>query len=283
MKKNSLFSGITFLFAVLMLAGLSSCKKDSTNNDSDSDVIKENSASDAAYNDVDGVTEEAYTSGSISNRNAGEEKVFTGSCAVVTFDTTTTPRTMTIDFGSVDCLCHDGNYRRGKILVSWQGHYRDSGSTHTITFDKYYQNYNKIMGTRTVTNTGTDVNGYKTFSVSVNGSIDWDAQYGGGTSTYQSSRIRTWISGENTLTWWDDVYEITGTVDGVTRGGTAYHMATQTPLRVEIGFRHFTSGVLEFTPGSLPTRYIDYGYQNGARDNLAQVTIGSSVFTVVLR
>jgi hypothetical protein len=60
-------------------------------------------------------------------------------------------------------------------------------------------------------------------------------------------------------------------------------MNTASPLVKEIGFRHFTAGILNFTPGNLPTRSIDYGYVNGLRDNLARVTISGQSFTITLR
>lgn len=96
-------------------------------------------------------------------------------CATITFDTAASPKTLTIDFGTTDCLCGDGNYRRGKILVSWTGPYRDSGSVRTITFDQYFVNYNQLQGTKTVTNNGTNGSGHPTFTVTVNGSVTWDA------------------------------------------------------------------------------------------------------------
>lgn len=45
-------------------------------------------------------------------------------------------------------------------------------------------------------------------------------------------------------------------------------MSTTEALKKEIGFRHFTDGVLNFTPSGKYTRVIDYGYVNGGQDNL---------------
>lgn len=287
MKNNTRYSiGLVALMALLFLV-FSSCRKEGNKEDRNADALLEYAISDQAFNDVAGIADEAY-SGSLQSYRIGDSR--SGStlsgCATIGFDTTTTPRSLTIDFGATDCLCRDGNYRRGKIIVNWIGAYRDSGSTHTITFNNYFVNYNQLTGTKTVTNTGVNAQGQPVFTVNVNGSIVWDPQNigGGGTSTMVSTRTRIWLAGYNTpFNWLDDIYSISGTANGVTRTGSPYTMNTASPLIKEIGFRHFTNGQLEFTPGNLPTRSIDYGYVNGQRDNLALVTIAGQSFMVTLR
>lgn len=266
---------------------LSACKKEKESIDSDTASVAEYAMSDAAFNDVASISDEAYDGSLDSYRiqNGGSsEKVMT-TCATITFDTTVTPKTLTIDFGPSDCLCGDGNYRRGAIIVSWTGPYKDSGSVRTITFNNYFVNYNQILGTKTVTNNGRNTSGNLSYTVTVNGSVVWDPQYfgGGGTSTFTSTRTRVWIAGEGTLGWLDDVYLISGSTNGTTRAGSTYTMVTTEALKKEIGFKHFTDGVLEFTPSGKYTRVIDYGYVNGQRDALAQVTINGYTFTIQLK
>ncbi|MBK9400767.1 MAG: hypothetical protein IPN36_07835 [Bacteroidetes bacterium] len=274
------------LMGVVALS-LSACKKEKESIDSDTASVAEYAISDAAFNDVASISDEAYDGSLDSYRiqNGGSsEKVMT-TCATITFDTTVTPKTLTIDFGSSDCLCGDGNYRRGAIIVSWAGTYKDSGSVRTITFNNYFVNYNQILGTKTVTNNGRNTSGNLSYTVTVNGSVVWDPQYfgGGGTSTFTSTRTRVWIAGEGTLGWLDDVYLISGSTNGTTRAGSTYTMVTTEALKKEIGFKHFTDGVLEFTPSGKYTRVIDYGYVNGQRDALAQVTINGYTFTIQLK
>jgi hypothetical protein len=278
MKNN-----IKLAFAVIAVLslGFTSCKKDTKEDTTaDADVIIENSAGDAAFNDVAGISDEAY-SGSLESYRSSTNEVVMTTCAVITFDTLSSPRMFTVDFGSSNCLCKDGNYRRGKILVSYVGKYRDSLSSHTISFDNYFVNDNQLLGTKTVTNNGHNAAGKLSYTVTVNGKIKWAAT--GDSSTYTSNRTRVWSQGENTFTWLDDVYLINGTASGVTRNGTSYTMNTATPLKVEIGFRYITDGILEFTPQGKTTRSIDYGYIGGARDALARVTINGNTFTVNLR
>lgn len=278
-------------FKVMMLsAGLLSlvfvsCRKDKEEElDNDTTSSVEYAIADNAFNDVASIADEAYDGSLDTYRTTSSNRVMS-TCATISFDTTTSPKSLTIDFGSTDCLCGDSNYRRGKIIVTWTGPYRDSGSVRTITFDNYFVNFNQLLGTKTVTNNGTNSSGHPVFSVTVNGSIVWDSAYygGGGTSTYTSTRTREWVAGYSTYQWLDDVYLISGTASGVTRTGSSYTMSTSEALKKEIGFRHFTDGTLNFTPSGKFTRTIDYGYVNGQRDNLAQVTINGYTFVVQLK
>ncbi len=284
MKRNMKLTGAII---GLLTISLGACKKEKDEFDNDTSSVVEYAMSDAAFSDVASISDEAYDGTLDSYRlqhGSSSERVMS-TCATITFDTSATPKTLTIDFGTSDCLCGDGNYRRGAIIVSWSGPYKDSGSVRTITFNNYFVNYNQILGTKTVTNNGRNQNGNLSYTVSINGSVVWDPQYfgGGGTSTYTSTRTREWIAGEITPNWLDDVYLISGTASGTTRVGSSYTMATTEALKKEIGFRHFTDGTLEFTPSGKYTRVIDYGYVNGQRDALAQVTINGYTFTVQLK
>lgn len=271
--------------ALLSAITIVSCKKDKKEEETDKDTTSalDYATSDAVFNDVANISDEAASGSLHSYKGESSISIFS-SCATVTIDMNVNPHRITIDFGTVDCLCLDQNLRRGKIYVDFTGNYRDSASTHTISFDNYYVNLNKIGGTKTVTNNGRNANGNLTFTIVINGSIIWASQYGGGTSTHISNRMREWIAGENTiLNWADDVYKISGTASGTNRIGGNYTMNTVTPLRIRIGYRYFTEGIVDFTPAGKATREIDYGYLNGAEDNLARVTINGYTFTVTLR
>lgn len=283
MKNKMKFGFVIVAASLLVYVG---CKKDEEE-DRDGTSAVEYTMADAAFGDVASIANEAYDGTLESYRplNGGEaEKVMT-TCATISFDTTTTPKTLTVDFGTSNCVCVDGNERRGKIKVSWTGAYRDSASSHAITFDNYFVNNNQLLGTKSVTNNGRNANGKLSYSISVNGSIIWDPSHfgGAGTSTFTSTRTRVWTAGEGSSTWLDDVYHISGTASGTTRTGSTYTMQITTPLKKEIGYKHLTEGVLVFTPSGKYARTIDYSYVNGLRDEWAKVTINGFTFAVQMK
>ncbi|MBL7928093.1 MAG: hypothetical protein JNL47_01295 [Bacteroidia bacterium] len=275
-----------------MAVAISACKKDKNETldlAEDARIAYDNSVAEASFDNVSSVADEGYrlkenTSGASASFIAGSVT----NCLTITLDTVSNPHVLTLDFGNTDCLCKDGNYRRGKIIVSYTGHYRDSGHQHTISFDNYFINFNKIEGTKTVVNNGHNSSGNLWFSITVSGSVTIDPQYSfnqtGGTINYTSSRTREWIAGESTFAWNDDVYLISGSASGTTTTGNAYSLSIQAgqPLRLEIGFPHFVSGILEITPQGKSTRYIDYSYLNNQRDNLALLTVNGQTRIITL-
>lgn len=196
----------------------------------------------------------------------------------VTFDTTSTPRTMTLDFGSENCTAANGRLRRGRIIVSYTGRYRDQGTVITITPENYYVNNNRVQGTKTVTNLGPNADGDLQFSVSVNGTLT--AADGSWTSSHTAQRTRTWIAGDDTPALSDDVYSITGSGSGVNRNGVSYSVSITSALRVALSCPFITQGTVQVTPSGRPVRTIDYG--NGSCDANFSVTVNGQTFNIVI-
>lgn len=280
MKKQFLKWMPALVIAALVITG---CKKDKEETDSDTSIASENSFAEAGFNDVANVADQAYMG---NTYKLGPEATMLSACATVVIDTVSVPHTLTITFGgdTTHCLCNDGNYRKGTIIVSWSGgKYTDPGHVHSFTLDDYFWNFNQILGTKTVTNNGYNANGNLTYSVVVTGGqIIIDPQYGGGTITWESTRTREWVAGSSTSDWKDDVYMITGSASGTTKNGTAYTMNIVTALEKALGCKHFKTGVLDITPAGKATRTIDYSYLNGNCDNLATVTINGVTKTIIL-
>lgn len=252
-----------------------SCNRKGKDTDNDTEMSSDNALAEFSYNDALNIADEASTLN--TGDNLGSYKT-ASNCATVTHDTTTTPRTITVDFGATNCLCNDGRNRRGVILVSYTGKYKDAGSTHTISFNNYYVNDNHIMGSKTVTNMGLNASNQSYFNISVTGkiikanttdSIMWN-----------STRTRTWIQGEATQPWADDVYEITGSGSGQNKNG-AFTMTIIQPLVKELGCQWITSGKVELQPAGKLLRTIDFG--NGGCDNTATVLINGNTYTITLK
>lgn len=260
---------LTLSTAILFTA----CNRRDKDRDNDTELASDNAFSESTFNDVLTMTDEASEKN--TGDNLGSFKT-TSNCATVTHDTISTPHTITIDFGPVNCLCNDGRYRRGKVLVSYSGHYRDSGSVHTITFDGYHVNDRHIMGSKTVTNMGHNSSGQSYFSIAVNGLI---IKPTGDSVTWNSNRTRTWVQGESTMPKMDDVYEITGTASG-TKGSNSYTMTIIQPLVKALACDWISKGKMEIQPSGKPLRTIDFG--NGTCDDQATVLIAGTLYNITL-
>ena len=280
------------LFGVLTLAAavLSSCGNRGENNETVS--AEDNSLSEAMWEDVG---DQAENSAYIAERDSTDIDEW-GNCATITFDTTPGifPNTVTLDFGTTNCKGRDGRERRGKIIYTITGPYREAGSVITTTTDNYYVNDYKVDGTRTVSNDGEDSDGAKVYSVDVSGATV--TAPGGTMVTWESERTRKWVEGQNTgfFTWdstsnsfmgWDgildDVYTITGEASGVDRNGRSYEVEITNELRIELTCNHIVSGTISIEPEGLNERILDYG--NGDCDDQATVSVNDKTYEITLR
>lgn len=202
-----------------------------------------------------------------------------GGFPVITIDSNISPRVMTIYYGETNYLCLDGNYRRGTITVSWTGKYRQTGTIITIGFLNFYQNDNKVEGSKVITNGGLNNEGKTFFTIVVTGKI---TNPDGRSHTWNSNRTRTWKAGEGTVNRLDDVYEISGTTSGINRNGLSYIAEITKNLNVELGcIWRITSGTIQLTPEGKAIRTVDFG--NGACDRLITITINGKVKTIEKR
>ncbi len=291
-KTSSNFLYRTALFLLIPAIFVSSCKKDEEQIDKNTSSAVDHAFAESTFDDVGLMADQAAISGDLATyKNGSLQNGLLSTCATITFDTTVSPRIITIDFDTVNgSPCLDGRYRRGKVIVSYNGGYRDVGSTHTISFDDYYVNDYKIEGTKTVTNAGQNSSGNTQFDISVVGHI---ISPQGANLDWTSTRVREWVEGEGSMWWTDDVYHITGTASGNSFGGEDFSAQITEPLVVDLGCVSpsplipkpvsLKDGILEFTPNGKYTRVIDYGYENGDCDNKAKVTIADFEFTIILR
>ncbi len=277
MKSNKKFK--TLFIAIIAIMLITSCKKNEA--DKDLQIAKDNSYAEKVFNDVIDISDEADKTGILTSyKSLQEELQFLSVCAVVVRDTITLPHILTIDFGASNCLCNDGYNRRGKIIVQYEGRYRDSGHVHTINFDNYFVNDNQVTGTKTVVNNGRNINGNLSFTITINGAIIFANN--SGTFEIQANKTREWVFGENTATRLDDEFLITGTASGERIGGRAFTSIVISPLRrvINCQYHHYVSGVLEITPQGRAVRTLDFG--NGDCDNIGTVTINGVSSTIDL-
>jgi hypothetical protein len=248
--------------ALLALSVLSACRKDKPAV-LDNAFASDNSMAENLFNDVYKVVDD------VSGQTDGIREDGIGCIDTIIVDTTSNPRTVTIDFGTDDCIGEDGRVRKGMLHITYTGRYRDEGTVITVTPENYTVNGYQVNGTKTITNMGTNDLSQYYFTIEVTGSVT--APAGLWTNSWNSSRTRTWVAGYNSLSLIDDVYEITGTASGINRYGTPYTMAITTPLRAELICPWLVSGVLNITPEGADTRTVNFG--SGDCNNGFTVTV----------
>ncbi len=254
---------IIFATTAILLNG---CKRE--NLDDNMNAAEDNALAEVTFNDVKSIADEAAAGGLSSYKTEASDGIMSN-CASITHDTISEPHVLIIDFGDVNCTCNDGRTRRGIIIVTYSGPYREPGHAHTITFDNFFVNDNQVLGTKIVTNNGYNDDGNLYYSIEVDGSII--RANDGGTLTFVSSRIREWIEGESTPERSDDVYLVTGTASGNNSEGGSFTAEITSALRREVACHQFVSGTLEVTPDNRPVRFINFG--DGNCDNQATVTV----------
>lgn len=276
---------LTIIFLLLMI-GFNSCEKDETT-DNQTTTTQDNSIAQNIFQDVKKVVEEAASDEGESDVNKKAGYSF-GNCATVTVtpewtDSTTWPKVMTIDFGTVNCVGTYGNNRRGKLVVTMTDKYRNEGSVITVQPDNYYFNNYKVEGTKTITNNGRNLSQNLSYTVEVSGG---KLIYPNGeTAFWESTRTNEWVAGEGTTLFsdgfagiCDDEYLVTGSATGINITGLPYTVNITSPLKKKVCCRWFVSGKLDVIPNGLDVRSIDYG--NGTCDAIVSLTIRGNTFTI---
>lgn len=193
-------------------------------------------------------------------------------CAVFTHDTVL--KRVTIDFGNENCLCRDGNFRRGRIEVNYTDRRRVKGAVTTLNLVDFFVNDRRLTGVKTITNLG-DSAGFPAFSFEVK---DASLDFGDGAiRSWNRSAIVERIEGSNTPELADDVLRVRGTSNGTTRRGVKYSTTTIEPLikKLSVGcIKNFVSGWLEIKDDLGNTVLLNYDPIGGAPcDKIAEVTV----------
>lgn len=260
------------LIAFILLIGFanSGCRKNDRDEDKETNSARDNAVAENAFAGIFKSIGEYTDSTSLL-------RVGCASYTVDSVGTSSWPKTLTIDYGTTNCLGADGNLRRGKIIASFTGRYRDSLTVITISTVNYYHNNNFVQaGTHTITNNGHNASGNLSFTIYVqNASI----VTGNGTISWNSNRTREWIAGESTTSNpMDDVYSIVGSANGTGVNGNGFNVTIYNPLIVALDCPYIKQGALTISPFNLSTRYVDFGA--GACDNIATVTINGISYEV---
>jgi len=291
MKTLSLNRITIIAFAVLFSVFLISCQKENTLSNTAGTLTEEEAATysdessqaEASFDDVEDVSmvaAEEEGDASMYGRSTDasgrllpafeELRLRLGPCAVITVtpNDSTYPKSITIDFGPNGCLCADGKYRRGAIVIHLTAPIRRPGSVMTITFVDFYLNRAHIEGTKVLSN------------LSENGNIKFTVQVVGGKVTFPNGRGYKYdgikyvkqIQGGNTRPIRDDVYSIEGRSKTEFNGGLVVNLNTESPLIKKVVCPWISNGVLKIKVNSR-VLFLDYGApNNGNCDNKAMLT-----------
>lgn len=270
------------LIISLVAISLTSCLKNRLKKDQSALV---NYKIETAFDEMTNISDQAitgnmvyYKSGQIILAKPGQNIALEkADCSVIiTIDTTSSPKSVTVDYGSSNCTCNDGKTRRGKIVTTFTGQYIAPGTIITHTPVDYYVNDIKYEGTKTVQNMGLNSNSQPYFNVQIDGTATLES---GEVVDYTSTRVRTWTTGFNTLlNRFDDEYDITGTSEATFSSGEGYIGNTTSPIHIKVGCGFPVSGTLEITPTGKPVRQINYG--DGTCDYSFTVTVSGYTFTI---
>ncbi len=291
MKTLSLNRITIIAFAVLFSVFLISCQKENSLSNTADTLTEEEAATysdessqaEASFDDVEDVSmvaAEEEGDASMYGRSTDasgrllpafeELRLRLGPCAVITVtpNDSTYPKTITIDFGPNGCLCADGKYRRGAIVIHLTAPIRRPGAVMTITFVDFYLNRAHIEGTKVLSN------------LSENGNIKFTVQVTGGKVTFPNGRGYKYdgikyvkqIQGGNTRPIRDDVYSIEGRSKTEFNGGLIVNLNTESPLIKKVVCPWISNGVLKIKINSR-VLFLDYGApNNGNCDNKAMLT-----------
>jgi hypothetical protein len=259
-------------FFVLAFALFTSCHKSERDNDTDMTAVNDLGTWMMLDNDV--FTQLHLYCDSLSSVNKIGN--ITAACGTVTVSGSTYPKTVTIDYGSVNCTSN-GHAHRGKITAIFSGKYRDSLSSITISSTNFYIDDNAMNISETIVNNGSNASGNTVFNISVNSSATLPNAR---TISWSGAWKREWSAGENTPgIFTDDVFSISGSASGTGSRGNGFNMTISTALAVTGGCAWISSGKIEITPANLSVRYIDYG---SACDNKAELNLNGNIQEITL-
>jgi hypothetical protein len=282
---------IVSILMTLSTLSLISCKKDASykadqlSDEESMTISEENLSADAEYDDI---TEIGLSAGAdletadLSNEQAAtnstestmgvrldlfpELRFKTGPCTsleIAPFGAAY-PKTVTINYGE-GCLCKDGRFRKGSIVLVFSAPIRKPGATVSISLVDYYVNKAHIEGTKTITNLGG--NGAIKYSVKIeNGKLAFPNGRG---FTYDAEKTVTQTEGMDSWTIRDDAYEIEGNSHTAYANGWTVTKNTEAALLRRISCGWLVKGKIKIAINDR-IFYVDFG--SGNCDNKAVIS-----------
>lgn len=268
---------VTFLsVATIAAIGITGCNKDDDNKTEDTGYAEAQARLEAAYTDLDIIFMRAYYYGSVGLKGGADPLA---SCASVTIDTVGALDVMTIDFGQSNCLCFDGKYRKGKLIVSYSGNYKDSMHYRRVEPDNYSINDSKVIGVKEVTGRGLDNFGRPYYAVTFSGKVYYPNGEDGSVEG-SGNFTMAWSKGITTEQIQDDVLEMDGVGSLRLSNGSKFSTEILDPVVVAMDCSWIKKGVIRITPENATRRSLNYG--DGACDDRAEITVNGATREIII-
>jgi hypothetical protein len=287
-----------FLFPIVVVLVIIGCEKDNETvaNTLTSEDALVNAKIDAGTDDISNILDQLFDNvngTTISYRGTNNDNSVFSNCATITrvpaFGTVITPGTQvtkTIDFGTIGCTLNNGNIVKGKIIISFV--FQPTAVSHTVTytFDNFYHNNIKFVGTKTFTRSLTAATATSAPHPIVVMLLDMTITMpNGDVYTRVGTRTRELVEGFNTpMVFADNIHKITGNWTTTHPNGALQTASITTPLRAKMSCLAVNKpllvfGVITFVKNGV-TATLDYG--NGDCDNTAVFTINGVSYTITI-
>ncbi len=278
--KTNLFKS---MYAIMFMAAmfLVSCDNNEDQQGTETEEELTLQSASVSEDETDDVLEVAYQSETELVSTGG--RVRTTSCAVVTNDKEN--NIITIDFGD-GCIAPHGRERSGKIFIAYSHEIGDSLANRIITFENYFVNNKGITGTIELRDVSVNDAGNLQ---SVKRLIDLTITFPNGDKTvFNGDRTREWLSGDGDDDPSNNVFKITGSIEGISNTGRSFTHVIVEPIIADWscaaqGNFARISGVVEMTRlkgYSARKRTVDYG--DGECDNIITITTFKRTYVVTI-
>jgi hypothetical protein len=218
--------------------------------------------------------------------------------------TLTAPLSYTVDFGNTGCVGQDQRVRKGQLIFEFPNAsattkwYRNPGFKMVVKSNGYTVDGNLVaINGKTITNTTPNTNPGTNLTWSIQSDIQitktnneivkWNCSR---TKELTNTSDPLCYSGQaNPINWTKAIVKLNGSSSGINAKGESFTaVATDlirnfncTPNAAQPHRHPFVSGTIAYTPGTRPTRTINYGNQNDCDFN-ATITINGQTYAITL-
>ncbi|MEE4257361.1 MAG: hypothetical protein V2I47_10005 [Bacteroidales bacterium] len=265
----------TFLILFLLAIFFVACKKGSieTNYNPVLNVANNQVIAERAYSQVFNIFFMVVSDSSL--KNTGSDTIFGAHCTYQDTDDIV----YVIDYFDYYTSCPDGKVRKGMITATLDKDFSKEGATATLTFDNYVVDDLMLNGENTISFFGY-VQGIKAFTHDVpSGILTLYDTVSHGSFSWSSSKNFSWVEGMSTPEYFDDdVFEISGTSNGVDLYNAAFSSVIDEPLGDYFDCRWIRGGQVSLSTPGLDVRNGYILYNPDSCTNLVEYYFNGNLF-----